>query len=195
MIEKLAQVGLKLKPRKCEFFFSGISYLGHIVLKNGIETDPKKIQAIVKWLKPTTITDVCSFLGFANHYGRFLHKYAHIMRPLDVLISGKNANEKKQAIEWNDDCERAFQELKQLCSNMPVLAYAHYSKPFKLCTDACNLELGAVLYQMDEDGLDRVIVYTSRTLSKSERNYPAYKLEFLALEWAITVQFHEYLYG
>ena len=78
---------------------------------------------------------------------------------------------------------------------MPILAYANYSKPVKLHTDACNMGLGAVLYQTDEDGLDRVIAYASRTLSKSERNYPAYKLEFLVLKWAITDQFHEYLYG
>ena len=66
---------------------------------------------------------------------------------------------------------------------------------FKLHTDACNLGLGAVLYQTDEDGIDRVIAYASRTLSKSERNYPAYKLEYLAMKWAITDKFHEYLYG
>ena len=77
---------------------------------------------------------------------------------------------------------------------MPILAYADYSKPFKLHTGACNLGLGVVLYQTDEDGLDRMIVYGSRTLSKSERNYPAYILEFLSLKWAITNQFHEYLY-
>ena len=67
--------------------------------------------------------------------------------------------------------------------------------PFKLHSDAWNLGLGAVLYQTDKSCLDRVITYTSRTLSKSERNYSAYKLEFLALKWAITDQFHEYFYG
>ena len=75
------------------------------------------------------------------------------------------------------------------------MTYADYSKPFKLHKDECNLGLGAVLYQTDEDGLDRVIVYTSRTLCKSERNNPANILEFLALKWAVTDQFHEYLYG
>ena len=58
-----------------------------------------------------------------------------------------------------------------------------------------NLGLGAALYPTDEDGLERVTVYARRTLSKSERNYPAYKLEFLAVKWAIADQFHEYLYG
>ena len=68
-------------------------------------------------------------------------------------------------------------------------------KPSKLHMDACNLGLGAVLYQTDEDGLDRVIAYASRTLTKSERNHPSYKLEFLALKWTVTDQFNEYLYG
>ena len=98
------------------------------------------------------------------------------------MISGDNANKKKQAIKWNEDCEGSLQKLKQLCSSTSILAYADYSKPFKLHTDACSLGLDAVLYQTSEDGLDRVIAYTSRTVSKSDRNYPAYKLEFLALK-------------
>ena len=110
-------------------------------------------------------------------------------------MSGNNANKKKQAIKWNEVCEESFQRLKQLCSSTPILAYTDYSKPFKLHTDACNSGLGAVLYQTSKDVLGRVIAYTSRTLSKSERNYPAYKLEFLALKWAVTDQFHKYLYG
>ena len=133
------------------------------------------------------MTDVHSFLGFTNNYRRFIHKYVHIARPLNVLISGNNANKKKQAIKWNEGCEESFQRLKQLCNSTPILAYADYSKP---------LGLGAVLYQTGEDCLDRVIAYANRTLSKSERNYPAYKLEFLALKWDVTNQgFHEYLYG
>ena len=95
-----------MKPSKCEFFKRLITYLAHILSKDGIERDPKKIQAIVNWPRPTTVTDVHSFLGFTNHYRRFIHKYAHIARPLNVLISGKNANKKKQAINWNEDCKQ-----------------------------------------------------------------------------------------
>ena len=144
----------------------------NIISKDGIETDPKKIQAIVNWCRLTTVTDVHSFMGFTNHYRRFIDKYAHIARLLNILISGENANKKKQAIEWNDNCEESFQELKKLCCSMPILAYADYSKPFKLHTDMSNLGLGVVLFQTDENGLERVIAYANRTLSKSERNYP-----------------------
>ena len=85
--------------------------------------------------------------------------------------------------------------MKQLCHQTPILAYANYTKPFKLHTDACENGLGAVLYQKQDDGTDCVIAYASQTLSKSERNYDAHKLEFLALKWSVTERFHEYLYG
>ena len=111
-----------------------------------------------------------------------------------MLISGDNVNMKKKAIKLNENCEESFQRLKQLCSSTTILAYADYSKPFKLHTDACSLVLVAVLYLTGKGGLDRIITYARRTLSKSERNYQAYKLEFLALKWAITDQFPEYLY-
>ena len=70
-----------------------------------------------------------------------------------------------------------------------------YSKPFKVNTDAGQLGLGAVLYQKQEDGMNRVIGHVSRSLSKSEKKYPTYKLEFLALKWAVIERFHEYLCG
>ena len=99
VFEMLAEAGLKLKPSKCKFFKRQIAYLGHIALRDGIETDPKKIKAIVNWPRPTTVTDVHSFLRFTNQSWRFIHKYAHIARPLNVLISGDNVNKKIQAIK------------------------------------------------------------------------------------------------
>ena len=194
VFQKLWEAGLKLKPSKCEFFRTRISYLGHIVSKDGIETDPKKVTAIKNWPIPTSVTDVRSFLGFTNHYRRFIKGYAQIAKPLYKLISGKNSKLKKKTVDWRLDCDLAFKELKDLCSNTPVLAYADYTNKFMLHTDASELGLGAILYQ-EQDKEKRVIAYASRTLSSSEKNYPAHKLEFLALKWAVTDQFHEYLYG
>ena len=98
-------------------------------------------------------------------------------------------------MDWSIRCNDSFEALKSICSDCPVLAYADYAKLFVLHTDASTTGLGAVLYQRQEDGKERVIAYASRTLNKSERNYDAHKLEFLALKWAITDRFHEYLYG
>ena len=89
-------------------------------------------------------------------------------QPLNKLISGENATKKHKKVEW-DECEEAFTALKEQCCNPPILAYADYGKPFKLHTDASGLGLGAILYQTQDDGMDRVIAYASRTLSKSEK--------------------------
>ena len=192
---KLDKAGLKLKPSKCEFFKTKITYLGHVVSSQGIELDPKKVETVKNWTVPKTVTDVRSFLGFMNHYRRFIKGYANVARPLNILVSGENANRKKALIEWTDECQTAFDKLKELCTSAPVLAYADYKKPFQLQTDTSDLGLGAVLYQRDGENHQRVIAFASRSLSNTERNYPAHKLEFLALKWAITDRFHEYLYG
>ena len=81
-----------------------------------------------------------------------------------------------------------------MCTTTPVLAYADFEKPFKLHTDVSVLGLEAVLYQV-QDGVEKVISYASRSLMRSEAKYPVHKLEFLCLKWAITEQFHKYLYG
>ena len=128
--DKLTKAGLKLKASKCEFFKSKITYLGHIVLAAGIETDPKKIEAVKNWTTPMTVTDVWSFLGFTNHYRRFIKGYAKVANPLNALVSGDNANKKKAAVNWTDDCQRAFEKLKDLCTDTPILAYANYKRPF-----------------------------------------------------------------
>ena len=88
-----------------------------------------------------------------------------------------------------------FNSLKNQLSSYPILSYPDYSKPFELHTDASLHGLGAVLYQEKDDGLKHVIAYASRSLNKAERNYPAHKLEFLALKWSVTEKFKDYLYG
>ena len=102
MLQKLRAAGLKLKPSKCEFFKDRISYLGHIVSKDGVETDPKKVKAIQKWPKPETVYDVRSFLGFTNYYRKFMFRYSRIAKPLNELISGENAKKKKAPVIWEE---------------------------------------------------------------------------------------------
>ena len=134
-------------------------------------------------------------MGFTNYYCKFTPKCAQTVRPINQLVCGENASKKKALVEWTKECQVAFEHLKHLCSQTPILAYANYQKPLTLHTDASEHCLGAVLYQKQDDNTERVIAYASRTLSKSERNYDTHKPEFLALKWAITERFHEYLYG
>ena len=147
VFKKISNAGLKLKPSKCEFFKKRIHYLGHIVSNKGIETDPKKIEAIVNWPGPCTVHEVRKFLGFTNYYRKFVYKYAQIARLLNKLISGENAEKKHKKVEWGKEQEQAFQQLKEVCTKTPVLAYADYKKQFRLNTDTSELGLGSVLYQ------------------------------------------------
>ena len=101
---------------------------------------------------------------------------------------------KQNPIKWDLECQNAFDNLKELCTTTPILTYADFAKPFKLHTNASVLGLGAVLYQVNE-GVEKVISYASRSLTQSETRYPVHKLKLLCLKWAITEQFHKYLYG
>ena len=109
-------------------------------------------------------------------------------------MEGTPSQKNKFKVHWGPDQQEAIETLQRLCTESPILAYADFKAPFILHTDASGDGLGAVLYQVQE-GKQRVIAYASRSLTRSERNYPVHKLEFLVLKWAITDKFHEYLYG
>ena len=198
VFQKLAAAGLKLKPSKCHFFKEEIEYLGHVVSGEGIPTNPKKVEAVTKWPTPQTVYDVRSFLGFVGYYRKFIKNFSKIAKPIREVITGLENQSKRTAkesfVEWTETANSAFKHLKELCVSTPILAYPDYQLPFVLHTDSSSEGLGAVLYQKQEGKL-RVIAYASRSVSKSESNYPAHKLEFLALKWAVCEKFHEYLYG
>ena len=99
----------------------------------------------------------------------FIYKYARKAKPLNKLISGENVKKKNSKVHWTQECQAAFDLLKELCTNTPILAYANYKKPFHLNMDASEKGLGAVLYQQQDDGTFRVIAYASQTLSKTEK--------------------------
>ena len=121
-----------------------------------------------------------------------------ISKPIREVITGlDNQSEravKKTLIEWTEAANSAFKTLKDLCTSTPILAFPNYQLPFILHTDSSSEGLGAVLYQKQEGKL-RVIAYASRSVSKTESNYPAHKLEFLALKWTVCEKFHDHLYG
>ena len=117
----------------------GFHILGHIVSKDGVETDPKKVKVIQEWPIPKTVYDVRSFLGFTNYYRKFLFRYSKIARPLHELTSGENSKKKRAPVEWEEKHQKAFDTLKQLFTEAPILAYANYTKPFKVYTDASEI--------------------------------------------------------
>lgn len=196
VFSRLQAHGLKLQPRKCRLFQRKVTYLGHVVSSQGVATDPEKTAAVQDWPTPTTVKQVRSFLGFAGYYRRFIPAFSKVAAPLNQLLQGK-ANRPSSAIQWTAKCQCAFDALKQALLTAPILAYADFQHPFRLYTDASLEGLGAVLAQV-QDGKERVVAYASRSLhppERSDQNYSSFKLELLALKWAITEKFKDYLWG
>jgi transposase InsO family protein len=208
VLKKLRDCGLKVNPKKCDLFRDKIKYLGHWVTSEGIATDHEKVEAVQNWPIPQSREELKRFLGFSSFYRRFIPQFAQKSEPLQSLLRGqKQKNDPKKGkknkskstlppFKWQEEQQQSFDALIKALTSAPVLAYADFSKPFELHTDAATSSgLGAVLYQKDDQGHLRVIAYASRSLSDSERRYPAHRLEFLALKWAVTDKFADYLRG
>ena len=117
VLSRLSVAGLKLKPKKCHFLQKEISFLGHIVSKSGIKTDPEKIKAVKSMPRPNTVTQMRSFLGLTSYYRKFIKDYSKIAKPLFDLTK------KEKTFNWEEACETAFKDLKLKLITAPILAY------------------------------------------------------------------------
>lgn len=147
------------------------------------------------WPAPTNVKELRQALGFMSYYRRFVPGFAQLARPLYALVGKRGKGKIVEPLNWTTECQTAFDKLKQCLMSPPVLAYPDFSQSFVLTTDASLHGLGAVLSQR-QGGAERVIAYASRGLRGSEKNnknYSAFKLELLALKWAVTEKFKEHL--
>ena len=193
VFDRFWEHGLKLKPSKCEVFKTEINYLAHHVSKRGVLPSKKNLEAIAQCLPPDTYTKVKSFVGLVGHYRHFIKGFANIAAPLYNLTSGENKDKKSEHLDLPQEAREAFDRLKAACLQAPILAFPDFGKPFLLETDASGKGLGAVLSQKQSDGRYHPIAYASRIMTETEQRYHSNKQEFLALKWAVTEQFHEYL--
>lgn len=187
VLTRLKQAGLQLNPKKCQLFQSRVEYLGHIVSSAGIETDPKKIDAVKTWPTPSNKRELRSFLGLCTYYRRFVKNFADIACNLHVLT------EKNRQFQWTTENETSFQELKTRLCEAPVLAYPIPGELFILDTDASNDGIGGILSQrINQD--EKVLAYYSRKFNKAERNYCVTRRELLAMVETMK-HFGKYLIG
>ena len=193
VFDRLCKHGLKLKPSKCDMFKTEINYLAHHVSKKGVLPSKKNLQAIAGCPPPDTYTKVKSFVGLVDHYRHFIKGFANIAAPLYDLTNWENKDKKLEHLDLPPEAREAFDCLKAACLQAPILSFPDLSKPFLLETDASGKGLGAVLSQKQSDGLYHPIAYASCIMNETEQRYHSNKQEFLALKWAVTEQFHEYL--
>lgn len=186
VLGRLRQVKLRINPNKCEFLKKEILYLGHVISATGISPDPEKIRVIQNYPVPKDAKETKRFVAFANYYRRYIKNFAYIAVPLNRLAK------KGVKFEWNDDCQKAFETLKNSLMTPPILEYPNFSKEniFNLKTDASGSAIGAVL----TNASDKPVAYASRTLNKGEKNYCTIEKELLAIVWGVKY-FRPYLYG
>ena len=154
VLDRIAEAGLRLKPRKCHLFTKKVTFLGHKLSSHGVFSNPDNVQKLLDWPVPRTVTEVRGFLGLGNYYRRFVRNFSQTAQPLINLA--KKGND----FHWSPACQEAFDELKRTLCSPEVMAYLSSEGCFILDTDASDHSVGVVLSQV-QGNYERVIAYGS----------------------------------
>jgi len=144
VLEKLQDNGLAVSPEKCVSKAQEVEFLGYVIRRDGIKMSKEKVEAVLEWKTPKSLTEVQSFVGFANFYRRFIQDYSRVARPLTELTK-----KEKKEWSWNPEVQTAFEELKQRFTTAPILAHFDPAKPVIIESDISDFALGAILSQRD----------------------------------------------
>ena len=188
VFKRLQENDVLVKPEKCVFMTKEIFYLGFKITDKGLFKTDGKIKAIKESLAPTNVSEVRSFLGLVTFYSKFVPNLA-TMATLIYQLTRKNV-----PFDWNEECQKAFQSLKQELISNCFLTYFNPKLPLIVSCDASPVGLGAVLAHKLPSGEEKLIAYASRTLSNSERNYSQIDKVSLAIIFAVK-HFNFILYG
>jgi hypothetical protein len=186
VFKELGGVNLKPNPGKCSFVARSIAFLGHVVSSEGTRPDPSKIDAIVHFPVPKTITDVRSFLGLTGYYRNYVRGYARLAVPLFELTR------KEVAFVWDSVCQNAFEALKGALVDAPVLIRLDFEKQFCLDVDWSPKGVGAILSQREERK-ERVVAYASKGLTSAQKKFHPMEGECYVLIWGV-MHFRQYLH-
>ncbi len=186
LFARLRKEHLQLAPDKCEFLKTQIKFLGYIITDHGMYPNPEKVQAIAAIPPPKNARAIKSFLGMCAYYARFIPAYSQRTAVMTNLLK------KNIKFKWSEECQQAFEYLKDKLMNPPILQYPDFNKPFTVTTDASMTALSAILSQ-NIDGSDLPIAFASRKLHGAEVRYGSSLLEVSAVIFALET-FHCYIF-
>ncbi|XP_037965358.2 uncharacterized protein K02A2.6 isoform X1 [Plutella xylostella] len=187
VLERIAEVELKLKINKCKFFTQHLEVFGYHVSKEGIQVIKDNIEPLLKSPKPDSLKMLRSFLGKINYYNRFLKNMAVILKPLYDCL-------KNDHFSWNAECDIAFVKIKEQLANTTTLAHYSNDLPVILSCDASDCGVAAVLSVRSSDGIVKPVAFASKKLNDTQMKYPTIEKEALAIIFGVT-KFYEYLFA
>ncbi|XP_019184593.1 PREDICTED: uncharacterized protein LOC109179543 [Ipomoea nil] len=173
---------LLAKLSKCSCAKREVEYLGHIIFEKGLHTDPTKLSAVASWPRPANLKELRGFLGLTGYYRRFIRSYGILSRPLTNML-------KKDAFQWCEESETAFETLKQTLCSAPVLTLPDFDKEFVVEADSCYKGMGAVLMQEGKP-----IAYFSKGFGAKHLGLSIYEKECLSIINAVD-KWRSYLIG
>jgi len=176
VLRRLQENRLAVSPDKYLWKTQEVEFLGYVIGQEGIQMAKGKVEAVLNWKTPASLTEVQSFLGFANFYRRFIKDYSRVARPLTELTKVG-----RREWEWNPQAEEAFWELKRRFTMAPILAHFDATKMVIIETDASDFAIGTILSQKDEEGRLYPVPFHSRKFQPAEINYEIQDKELLAI--------------
>ncbi|KAM8771398.1 retrovirus-related Pol polyprotein from transposon 297 [Acanthopagrus schlegelii] len=179
LFDRLAHANLTVNLAKCEFAKATVTYLGRVVGQGMVAPVRAKVQAIDDYAPPPTKKALMRFLGLVGYYRCFCRNFSTVVAPLTNLLKAK------MKYVWSAECQSAFENVKALICNAPVLAAPQWDRAFKLEVDASAVGAGAVLLQADDLGVDKPLCFFSRKFNRHQLNYSVIEKETLALILAL----------
>jgi len=175
VLRRLEKNDLYIKLEKCAWKVQKVNFLGVVMGQGKIKMEEDKVAGVLSWPVPKTVRDVRKFLGLANYYKRFVKDFAKLARPLN------NLTKKDEKWKWEEQQQKAFEQLKTVFTSRPLLVAPDLDKEFRVEADTSNFAMGGVLSIKCEDSKWRPIAYISKSLNETKRNYKIHNKEMLAV--------------
>lgn len=189
VFKRLRTYNVHAKPAKCKLVRREVEYLGHVVGRGVVKPNEMNTNKVRQAKLPTSVKEIRQFNGIASYYRRFIPGFAKIAKPLTDLMAGKN-----RKLVLPEEAIKAYEAIKVALTTEPVLILPDFTKKFSIRTDASKYAVGGVLFQLDEEGKEHPVQYTSRVLSTAETHYSATEREMLGVYYCIR-HWRPYVFG